>query len=93
MPKPLTSGEIQWRPASLQAETEEQYAGMLPPFWHGQPTQRSQNEDSRDITLWATRLYAGAAMDITTNEKAFAHVGIARYEDDSVRQLSAGQQR
>ena len=35
----------------------------------------------------------GLAMDITTNEKAFAHVGIVRYEDDSVRQLSAGQQR
>lgn len=66
---------------------------MSPPFWHGRPTQRSQNEDSWDITLWATGLYAGAAMDITTNEKAFAHVGLARYEDDSVRQLSAGQQR
>lgn len=37
-------------------------------------------------------LYAGAAMNITANEKAFAHRGLTGYEDDSVRQLAAGQQ-
>ncbi|WAD32633.1 hypothetical protein [Citrobacter braakii] len=31
-------------------------------------------------------------MNITANEKAFAHRGLTGYEDDSVRQLSAGQQ-
>lgn len=40
MPKPLTSGEIQWRPASLQAETEEQYAKDVTAFlaWAADPT-------------------------------------------------------
>lgn len=32
----------------------------------------------------------GAAMNITANEKAFAHRCLTGYEDDSVRQLSAG---
>ena len=39
MPKPLTSGEIQWSPASKKAETEEQYARDVTAFlaWAADP--------------------------------------------------------
>lgn len=67
MQKPLTSGEIQWSPASKKAETEEQYARDVTAFlaWSADPTISERKQQGNYVMgylaimlglLWIARL-------------------------------------